>query len=136
MEVPEDKATSRAEFDKKDAISKILDSLVTLVDQHLREHRIREGTWFWSTSFQTTKNTKRCSIIGSLHWQTTRLRTYLVPSPKRRLVKAQKKKKKKKKKKSKDIFKGIASSNRSLVGAPCPTVMTGDVGTGDLPLAS
>ena len=58
MGVPEDKATSRAEFDKKDAISKILDSLVTLVDQHLREHRIREGTWFWSTSFQTTKKHK------------------------------------------------------------------------------
>ena len=108
MEVPEDKATSRAEFDKKDPISKILDSLVSLVDQHLREHRIREGIWFWSTSFQTTKKPKRCSIIGSLHWQTTRLRTYLVPSSKRRLVEA----KKKKKKKSKDIFKGIASSNQ------------------------
>ena len=126
MEVPEDKATSKAEFDKKDAISKILYSLVSLVDQHLREHRIRKRTWFWSTSFQTAKKPKQCSIIRSLHWQTTRLRTYLVPSSKRRLVEAQKKKKR-----SRKIYsKVLHQANDLLVAAACPTVMTGGVKQG------
>ena len=53
-------------------------------------------------------------MTGSLHWQTTLLRTCLETSSKRSS-------KTKTKTKSKDVFKGIASSNRPFREGPLPS---------------
>ena len=70
-------------------------------------------------------------MTGSLQWQTTRLRSCLVTSWKRRFIGAQKQNPS-----QKMYLKVLHQANDPCVRTPCPAVVTEGVATGDLPLAS
>ena len=90
VEVPEDKAVWKAEFDKMEAISKTLDLVVSLVAQASQITLYYKRYLILVPLVRPQKRQKRYRMTGSLSQQTTRLKTYLLTSSMVRFAKVRK----------------------------------------------
>lgn len=116
-EVPVDKATWKAEFDIMDAISKTLDSVVSLVGQafhrtsYYRRHLISESLSSDNKIAKTMLNDCEFALADN------RSKDLFGNKFEEEICRSSKTKTK-----LTDVFKGIASSNRLICGNPLPSL--------------